>query len=183
MSKPVAKKNHRSVDAVADYFLLKIHIGMGDLISNLKMQKLCYFAQGWSLALLGRPLFDDPIEAWALGPLIPSLWRRFKKYGWGAIDPHLLRTDPYEELDERERALLEQVWRRYGIFSGSQLAQLSRAEPPWKDVYGDRPFGVRCEEEITQSAMKRYFLTRMRPRRRKSVKAKNAAVSEQRVAA
>lgn len=48
----------------ADYFLSKIDEDAGDVITNLKLQKLVYYAQGFSLALCGRPLFAERIEAW-----------------------------------------------------------------------------------------------------------------------
>lgn len=153
----MTKKNHRSADAVADYFLLKIRVDEGDLIGNLKMQKLCYFAQGWSLAQLGKSLFDDSIEAWARGPVIPELYRRFKPYRWGALDASRLKTEPLKELAQEERNLLDRVWKHYGHFSGSQLVEATHAQKPWKDVYGDRPLGERCEGKISQESIKEYF--------------------------
>ena len=49
---------------VAQYFLAQMDEDAGDLISNLKLQKLVYYAQGFALALYGRPLFPERIEAW-----------------------------------------------------------------------------------------------------------------------
>ena len=161
----MAKKNHRSAHATADYFLLKIHVEAGDLISNLKMQKLCYLAQGWSLTLRGRCLFDDVIEAWALGPMVPTLYRRFKPYRWGPLDAHKFRTDPLKELDAEEREFLDWVWEAYGRCSGSELRDITCTQTPWKEAYGDTVFPERCEKEITQKSMKAYFVTQKPPRR------------------
>jgi len=58
---------------VARYFLTLMSEENGDLISNLKLQKLVYYAQGSSLALWGNPLFSEKIEAWLHGPVIPVL--------------------------------------------------------------------------------------------------------------
>ena len=151
--------NHRSADAVADFFLLKIEVESGDLISNLKMQKLCYLAQGWSLALLGRPLFDDVIQAWGKGPAIPPLFRRFKPYRWGALDAYKLRTEPLNVLDPEAQRFLDWIWKKYGRYSGSELRDLTRGQAPWKEAYGDTQPPRRREEEITQASMKAYFLT------------------------
>src|SRR5689334_14747494 len=79
-------RNLLSCDTVADFFLLQVDDLAGDTISNLKLQKLCYYAQAWSLALDGKPLFGERIEAWAHGPAIPALYGRFKKYGFQAIE-------------------------------------------------------------------------------------------------
>ena len=155
----VKGRNHRSADAVADYFLLKIELELGDLISNLKMQKLCYLAQGWSLALLDRPLFDDAIQAWGLGPAIPPLFRRFKPYRWGALDAYKLRTEPLNVLDPEAQRFLDWIWKKYGRYSGSELRDLTCGQRPWKEAYGDTEPPRRSEEEITHGSMKAYFLT------------------------
>ncbi|GHU75690.1 hypothetical protein AGMMS49992_20150 [Clostridia bacterium] len=44
-----------------------------DYMTNLRLQSLLFYAQGWSLVLRGEPLFDDPIEAWDHGPVVPSV--------------------------------------------------------------------------------------------------------------
>jgi uncharacterized phage-associated protein len=60
---------------VAEFFLAKTDEDEGDLISNLKLQKLCYYAQGLALAVRDQPLFPEPIEAWLHGPVVPTLYR------------------------------------------------------------------------------------------------------------
>lgn len=65
----------------ADYFLSKIDEDAGDVITNLKLQKLVYYAQGFSLALCGRPLFAERIEAWQHGPVCPALFAKYEKSG------------------------------------------------------------------------------------------------------
>ena len=57
----------------------------GDMMTNLRLQKLLYFAQGWHLARYGKPLFDDDIEAWQYGPVVPSVYNAYKQYGRGGI--------------------------------------------------------------------------------------------------
>ena len=172
VARKVKGRNHRSADAVADHFLLKIDVSSGDTISNQKIQKLCYLAQGWSLAKLDRPLFDDAIEAWGFGPTIFPLFRRFSPYRWGALDTQNLRTDPHEELDAEELELLDWVWEKYGHYSGSKLEDLVCRQTPWKEAHDENapPLG-RCKEEITQESMRAYFLKQMpKPRARGKVK-------------
>ena len=176
-ARKVRGRNHRSADAVADHFLVKIDTTSGDTISNLKMQKLCYLAQGWSLALLGRPLFDDAIQAWGLGPAIPTLFRRFKPYRWGALDAYKLRTNPDEKLDAEELELLDWIWKKYGRHSGSELKYLTRRQAPWKEAYGDTEPPFRSYEEVTQASMKAYFLTQAKKLRRGVVKDARAAAA------
>ena len=175
--------NHRSADAVADHFLVKIDTTSGDLISNLKMQKLCYLAQGWSLALLGRPLFDDVIEAWGQGPAIPPLFRRFKACGLGALDVYKLRTNPDKKLNAEELELLDWVWGKYGRYSGGELRDLTCGQAPWKKAYGDTEPPFRSEEEVTQASMRAYFLTQAKKLRRGGVKGVKSAASARSVQA
>ncbi len=56
-----------------------------DSISNLKLQKLLYYAQGFSLALTGKPLFNDQIKAWIHGPVVPSVWADYRECGAGPV--------------------------------------------------------------------------------------------------
>ena len=145
-----------SCHVVADYFLLQVDPMAGDAISNLKLQKLVYYAQAWSLAFRGTPLFPEDIEAWAHGPVVPQLYRRFEAYSWQAIDPTELVSDPLAQLSEVGVELLESVWRAYGKFTGRQLENLTRSEVPWKNAYGDRPQGHRCSEVIILDAMRQF---------------------------
>ena len=87
---------------VADYFLFLVDDPSGDNLSNLKLQKLVYYAQGFYLAIHDRPLFDDAICAWEHGPVVPSLYRRYKKYGSGGIPAPIRSTRPCS-MTTRER--------------------------------------------------------------------------------
>ncbi len=51
-----------------------------------KLQKLCYYAVAWGYALLNRRIFnDDEFQAWIHGPVSPTLYHKYKKYGWNLI--------------------------------------------------------------------------------------------------
>lgn len=150
-------RNLLSCDIVADYFLIHVDAQAGDTISNLKLQKLCYYAQAWSLALDDQPLFAERVEAWARGPAIPKLYRRFKKYGWQAIDPTDIITDPVRDLHVDHKARPDGVWKRYGHFTGTQLEHLTHCERPWIDARGNTPPGEKCTEEITHDSMRAFY--------------------------
>ncbi len=72
---------------VAQYFLAKADEDAGDLMSNLKLQKLMYYAQGFSLALCNKPLFPERIEAWIHGPVISALYHEYKGLEAAEHDP------------------------------------------------------------------------------------------------
>jgi uncharacterized phage-associated protein len=66
---------------VANYFLKRQEPEVGDLMTNLKLQKLVYYAQGFYLAMMDSPLFNEPIEAWEHGPVCVPLYHEYKNFG------------------------------------------------------------------------------------------------------
>ena len=106
--------------------------GEYELISHMKLQKLVYYCQGHFLALCGKPLFNDPIEAWTHGPVSPKLYHLLKAYGslpiTAVIDPQRII------LDEREKRFISMVYDTYGQYSASRLRKMTHNEGPWKDT-------------------------------------------------
>ena len=70
----------------------------GDVLTNLKLQRMLYYVQGWHLGLYGSPLFDEPFEAWIHGPVIPEIYRHYQAFGFNPIESDLL---PGDELPHR----------------------------------------------------------------------------------
>jgi uncharacterized phage-associated protein len=120
-----------------------------EAISNLKLQKLIYYAQGFHLAVRGRALFDDDIRAWEHGPVVPSVWREYNGYRGKPI-PRPVGFDPVT-IDVDTRSLLDEVSSVYGQFSAWRLREMTHAEPPWKDSPS--------QAVISQAAMEAYFKT------------------------
>jgi uncharacterized phage-associated protein len=136
---------------VAKYFLSLADEDAGDLISNLKLQKLVYYAQGFYLAIYDEPLFPEPIEAWTHGPVIPELYHAYKEYGSGFIPiPKELDDSIY---DDQTRELLDDVYAVYGQFSAWKLRNMTHEEAPWQDF---QPKGT-----ISHKALKTYFKTQI----------------------
>ena len=139
-----------SVFDVAKYFLTLNDEEIGELISNLKLQKLAYYAQGFNLAFTDEPLFADTIEAWAHGPVIPSLYHEYKVYGSQAIPAP--ETFDADIIPEETRELLDEVYNVFGQFSAWKLRNMTHEEPPW--IEASKMAGV-----ISQDSMKSYFKT------------------------
>ncbi len=142
-----------SVKDVANYFLASVDEEAGDSLSNLKLQKLCYYAQGYHLALRDKPLFSDEIQAWEHGPVIPSLYRAYRQFGAGPI-PRPRNFDPIAALDADTRDILAEVNEVFGQFSASKLRNMTHAEPPWLSAYQQGP-----STAISHEAMRNYFST------------------------
>jgi uncharacterized phage-associated protein len=122
---------YRALD-VAVFILHRTDREGGADVTPLKLQKLLYYAQAWSLALDDRPLFVDTIEAWEHGPVVPAVYHRFSSYGWRPIDPPAPAEIP--DLDERARVRVERVLSVYGELSGTQLERMSHSEAPWREA-------------------------------------------------
>jgi uncharacterized phage-associated protein len=126
-------KQKLKAEDVARYFLGTFDEDSGDNISNLKLQKLLYYAQGFHMAMHGgEPLFPEPVVAWDHGPVIEAIYHRYKSYGWQGIDrPNDFDIDDY---CPEVRELLTTVYRVYGQFSAKGLEDMTHQEPPWNDT-------------------------------------------------
>jgi uncharacterized phage-associated protein len=142
-----------TANKVADYILCYSH-SEGDYISNLKIQKLVYYAQAWFLALHDEPLFEDHIQAWVHGPVQPKLFRRFEKYGW---KPILEEPKCPKFKDERIKPHLDEIMNVFGDCTAHHLSRLTHQEDPWRltrrGLGPDQP----SESIISHEAMRDYY--------------------------
>ena len=137
---------------VADYFLAQTNEDEGDLISNLKLQKLMYYAQGLHLALHDSPIFPERIEAWRHGPVVPDLYHKNKDIGAGAL-PKPKDVD-FSVYDEQTRSILDEVYSVFGQFSAWKLANMTHEEEPWREA-------AKSGGEITHESLKAFFKTQI----------------------
>jgi uncharacterized phage-associated protein len=137
---------------IANYFLSQIDEDAGDLMSNLKLQKLVYYAQGFHLALYDKPLFKEDITAWQHGPVIPALYHNYKKHGSGAIP--IPQNVDFELYDEQTKSLLDEVYNVFGQFSAWKLRNMTHEEEPWITANSNG-------EIISHDSLKSYFKTRL----------------------
>ena len=121
-------------------------------ITNLKLQKLLYYAQAWHLAFCDDPLFDDPIEAWVHGPVVPEIFRTYRHLKWSPI-PNVGR--PIESVDIAEH--LRDVWKVYGGFNATKLERLTHKEDPWKNARRGLAPDVPSRNIISTRSMKTYY--------------------------
>ena len=108
---------------VANYMVYIMSDAFDDL-TNMKMNKLLYFAQGHYLARYGRPLFDDRIEAWDHGPVVPSVYYAYKSFGDGPIKDY--NPDIVDQITPEAEEILFGVARKYGGFTASYLRKMTQ---------------------------------------------------------
>ncbi len=122
-----------SAERVAEYLLyLDTQSPDSDGISHLKLQKLLYYAQGYYYATYQTPLFAEAIEAWQHGPVVESIYQRYKSYQKAAL-PAPEHFDS-QSLSLPQRQILQQVYQQYGQYSAWALRQKTHQESPWKEA-------------------------------------------------
>jgi len=137
-----------TVHDIAAYILKK-----AGPMTAMKLQKLVYYSQAWSLVWDEKPLFKAPIEAWANGPVVPALYRehrgQFKVEKWPEGAPSRLKA--------RERETVEAVLDYYGPRSSQWLSELTHRETPWVEARGDLAPGERGNSVISHASMAEYY--------------------------
>lgn len=146
-----------TADEIADWFLAKLDTNAGDTISPLKLQKLVYYAQAWHLAVFNQPLFNEPIQAWVHGPVVPSLYQRFKDNCRDCLIDVRANGLKMAHFSTETEDLLNEVYSIYGEHSASYLEQLTHREMPWIRARKGIPLYHRSEEVITVESMIDYY--------------------------
>lgn len=144
-------------DHIADFFLSNISAEKGEPISPLKLQKLVYYAQAWHYTICGVPLFEEGIEAWMNGAVVPSLFRRFARYTkHSAVDIHQQELN-FPVFDQKTAQILFEVLSIYGEHSGAYLEQLTHQERPWQEARGILQPYAKSNAVISLESMKSYY--------------------------
>lgn len=147
------KTEKATIIEAADFFLLK------QPMNQQKLQKLCYYAEAWSEALLGQPIAEiSEFQAWANGPENVVLHGLFHECGCdeifvdGQVAEHIKKVFSEEQLE-----LLEDVWETYGDATATDLEILTHRELPWIEARGDaKPF-QHCTTAISTKTMASYY--------------------------
>lgn len=130
-------------------YLLCITGDVFDDMTNMKLNKLLYFAQGHFLQKYGVPLFQDEIEAWDHGPVIPAVYDTYKRCGSKPIKEYgeNIPTDMSPEAEE----VLYGVARKYGKYTASALRNMTHVVgSPWDQVYQVNTAHVKIPRSVIQ---------------------------------
>ena len=118
-----------------------------EYISNAKLQKLLYYAQGCFLAVTGNPLFSDELVAWRNGPVVESVYEEYLPYGKTGIQ----FDDDFDfgEFSTAENDLLREVYDIFGQYSAWKLRDMVLEETPVKEI--------KPNASLSLESMKKYF--------------------------
>ena len=122
-------------------------------ITAMKLQKLVYYSQAWSLVWDDKPLFPEEIQAWANGPVVPVL------YDWhrGSYNVTSCPKGDHESLATEQVATVESVLAFYGDKTSQWLSDLTHSEDPWRDARKGLAPSERGNHEITHASMAEYY--------------------------
>jgi uncharacterized phage-associated protein len=123
-------------------------------MSTMKLQKLCYYSQAWSLVWDDSPLFEEDFQAWANGPVCPELFYKTQgKYSVSADD----ETGGEYNLNENQKDTIDRVLEYYGCHDAQWLSQLTHLEEPWIRARNGVSSGAGCNNVITRESMALYY--------------------------
>lgn len=142
-----------SVHDVAQYILEHFE---GRPISTMKLQKLVFFAQGWSFGVAERPIFPQQFQAWAKGPVCYDLFRLHK----GDYSVSHWPAGNSTNVSGSDKVIVDAVLSNYGALSGLDLSELTHRDgTPWalarkRAGAGE---GQLCREHLADDDMREYF--------------------------
>lgn len=137
-----------SIYDVASYILEK----QGPL-STMKLQKLCYYAQAWSLVWDDEALFNEEFEAWVNGPVCRPLYEKTR----GLFKIKKLEDGDSSVLTNTQKETIKQVLEHYGEKDAQWLSRLTHMEEPWKEARTTLREDERGTAVITQASMAEYY--------------------------
>ena len=114
-------------------YIIKLSNEIGEPLTNMKLQKLVYYAFAWYAVERGEMLFDEPIYAWKYGPVVTSVYEAYQGYGADVIKE--VQKGKAESLDDYAKALIEEVFTVYGNKTAIELMSLAHSEAPWRDTF------------------------------------------------
>ena len=125
-------------------------------ISAMKLQKLVYYCQAWSLVWDDKPLFDENIEAWVSGPVIRELYEAHRgqfQINPGDFNDYLSGND----LDSSQKDTIKEVVKSYGGKSAQWLSDQTHSEFPWKNARIGLSDSERGNTIISNESISEYY--------------------------
>ena len=122
-------------------------------MTHKKLQKLCYYAKAWYLAIYDQNIVSDAFEAWVHGAVQPGLYQFYKKYGYSQIPREMNKM----MIPEEYLFFAQEIYDSYGHLTGDELETLNHSEMPWQNArVGFKPW-ENCNVVISEDDMKEYY--------------------------
>lgn len=122
-------------------------------MTHKKLQKLCFYAKAWYLAIYDNNIVDEEFEAWVHGAVQPGLYQKYRVYGFGYI-PQVRDTSG---IPEEFLSFAREIYESYGDLDGNDLERLNHSEMPWKNARGSLKPWQGSNNIIREIDMKNYY--------------------------
>ena len=152
----------RAVSVAKELVRLSYEGDEADPLTNLRLQKLLYYAQAWSLIVRGGELFPETLEAWRRGPVVVEVYQELAgDHSTNQISPVAFANQA--DLPGDVADFVRRVWDAYKRHSATQLSEMSHNETPWQNAWGNRPKNGIGNDPILVEDMETYFSTQDMP--------------------
>ena len=125
-----------------------IDLAKNEPLTNMQLQKMVYIAHGFSLALRDTKLYYEYTRAWNFGPVVPELYEKLREHDSNQVK-NKISSSPEEEIDKDSSEIIEEVYKNYKQYSGSQLSGLTHQKnTPWSKTWESNKYGVIPADDI-----------------------------------
>lgn len=151
--------------SVIAYAFVKKGIEEGNYVTQMKLQKIVYFAHGYHLAKYGEPLINEEFEAWKFGPVVNAIYQDYRLYGSdNIIDTGLITNESAELKETKPNApamdAINYTWQVTKHLNAGQLSRWSHLDgSPWAQVYNDGQFSIPIKNTSIQDYFKNLLLS------------------------
>ncbi|MBJ7633923.1 Panacea domain-containing protein [Weissella confusa] len=130
---------------VANYVILKSKV-FNDKITNLKLQKVLYFLQAAFLTEVHKSLIKEPFERWSYGPVVPEVYKFFRKFGSNQIKTPVssytiditkgfeVTEEPFDQsvISDEDKRLIDKFYEPMAPYTAGRLVDLTHKQESWK---------------------------------------------------
>lgn len=134
------------------YTLAKAFLSIAPM-THKKLQKLCYYAKAWYLALYDENIIAEQFQAWVHGAVQPGLYQFYKKYGFDTIS----KIESVTGIPETFVSFANEIYNAYGHLTGDELEAINHLEDPWKKAREGYMPWEKCTKEIQEEDMKTFY--------------------------
>ena len=151
----LAEISSSKIDQIANYIIT--HIGE---VTPLALEKLLAFSNGVNYALNGKQLIFEESQAWAIGPVYPRMYNKYKKYGYKPIDDGIYSTHGcmLSKLSADEIKAIDLVIDTFGLYSPKTLERISHSQEPWLEKRIGYKEDEAGREVIEEDSIKRFYI-------------------------
>lgn len=139
------------IEIIAEYIIKE-----GEDVTQLALQKMLYYAQGFYKAFYGKYLFKDDCKAWVHGPVYPTIYEKYKCFKYNKIDINI-DYDVADMISDDKKKVLDAIIKFFGYYNGKALEEMSHFEEPWIEARVGLKPAENSNKIIKKEALKNYF--------------------------